>query len=96
MVAHLARQATLSDSAAAKEYRANYATEDDQYKAATLAPGVVECDVATSDVYYNGNILSSAFANTTKLLPTERAIIVPPPKRTMPSSRPFSSRPLAI
>ncbi|KAJ5807944.1 hypothetical protein N7474_009213 [Penicillium riverlandense] len=68
MVAHLARQATLSDSAAAKEYRAHYATKDHQYKAATLAPGVVECDVATSDVYYSGNILGSAFANTTKLL----------------------------
>lgn len=68
MAAHLARQATLSDSAAAKEYRAHYATKDDQYKAATLAPGVVKCDVATSDVYYSGNILSSAFANTTKLL----------------------------
>ncbi|KAJ5601215.1 hypothetical protein N7510_010749 [Penicillium lagena] len=51
MVARLARLVILSNSAAAEEYRAHYATEDDQQKAATLAPGVVECDVATSNVY---------------------------------------------
>ena len=37
------------------------------YKAAALAPSVVECDVATSDVYYSGTILGTAFENTTKL-----------------------------
>ncbi|KAJ5219443.1 uncharacterized protein N7498_001542 [Penicillium cinerascens] len=67
IAAGFALQANLSDSSAAKAYRAHYATESGEYKAATLAPGVVECDVATSDVYYSGNILGNAFENTTKL-----------------------------
>lgn len=67
LAANLARQANLSDSAAAQAYRANYATPDGEYTAATLGPSVVECDVATSDVYFSGNILSSVFENTTRL-----------------------------
>jgi purine nucleoside permease len=31
-------------------------------------PGIVECDSATSDVYYSGALLSEAFGNFTKLL----------------------------
>lgn len=61
------RRATMSDSTEAKAYRANYETTSGEYKAATLVPSVVECDVATSDVYYAGSLLSDAFANTTKL-----------------------------
>ncbi|KAJ5121732.1 hypothetical protein N7448_002864 [Penicillium atrosanguineum] len=67
IAAGFARRANFSDSSAAKAYRAHYATESGEYKAATVAPGVVECDVATSDVYYSGNILGDAFDNTTKL-----------------------------
>ncbi|KAJ5355519.1 Purine nucleoside permease [Penicillium cataractarum] len=67
IAANFARRANLSDSTAAKVYRANYANASAEYKAATLAPSVVECDVATSDVYYSGNILGTAFENTTKL-----------------------------
>jgi purine nucleoside permease len=67
IAAGFARQANFSDSSAAKAYRAHYATESGEYQAATVAPGVVECDVATSDVYYSGNILGNAFENTTKL-----------------------------
>ncbi|KAJ5746756.1 hypothetical protein N7520_011938 [Penicillium odoratum] len=63
-----ARQANLSDSTTAQAYRAHYATSSGEYKAATLGPSIVECDVATSDVYYSGNILGDAFANFTKLL----------------------------
>ncbi|KAJ5893229.1 hypothetical protein N7495_004920 [Penicillium taxi] len=62
-----ARRATLSDSTEAKAYRAHYETASGEYKVASLPPSVVECDVATSDVYYAGNILGDAFANTTKL-----------------------------
>ncbi|KAJ5115515.1 hypothetical protein NUU61_001274 [Penicillium alfredii] len=68
MAAKFALKANLSDSATAKAYRAHYATRDGEYNAATLSPGVVECDVATSDVYYSGNLLGSTFDNTTKLL----------------------------
>lgn len=67
IAADFARQANLSDSSTARAYRAHYATASGEYKAATMTPGVVECDVATSDVYYSGNILGTAFENTTKL-----------------------------
>ncbi|KAJ5921631.1 hypothetical protein N7454_009105 [Penicillium verhagenii] len=67
IAAKFARQGNLSDSTTAQAYRAHYATSSGQYKAATLPPSIVECDVATSDVYYSGNILGNAFANTTKL-----------------------------
>lgn len=62
-----ARHANLSDSAAAQAYRSHYATPSGKYKAATLPPTIVECDVATSDVYYSGNLLGDTFDNTTKL-----------------------------
>jgi purine nucleoside permease len=67
IAANFARRANLSDSTTAKAYRAHYANASAEYKAATLAPSVVECDAATSDVYYSGNILGTAFENTTKL-----------------------------
>ncbi|KAJ5897199.1 hypothetical protein N7504_007487 [Penicillium tannophilum] len=67
IAAKFARRGNLTDSTEAKAYRAHYNTTNGQYKAATLPPSIVECDVATSDVYYSGNILGHAFANTTKL-----------------------------
>ena len=33
-----------------------------------MPPTIVECDVATSDVYYSGHYLATAFENTTKVL----------------------------
>ena len=36
--------------------------------AAQAAPAIVPCDGATSDVYYSGNILSTAFGNFSTLL----------------------------
>ncbi|KAJ5143437.1 uncharacterized protein N7515_002224 [Penicillium bovifimosum] len=67
VAANFARKANLSDSATAQAYRAHYKTPSGKYKAGTLAPGVVECDVATTDVYFSGNILGDTFENTTKL-----------------------------
>lgn len=61
-----AKTATLNDSSAAVAYRANYATTS-AYTAGAQAPSVVACDVATSDVYFSGTLLSEAFGNTTKL-----------------------------
>jgi purine nucleoside permease len=67
IAAGFARRANLSDSDTAKAYRAHYKTPSGLYKAATLPPSIVECDTATSDVYYSGNLLSTAFENTTRL-----------------------------
>lgn len=58
----------FNDSATAMAYRANYAPHGTgPYVAATKAPGVIKCDVATSDVYYSGVLLGEAFENTTSL-----------------------------
>ncbi|KAF2091841.1 purine nucleoside permease [Saccharata proteae CBS 121410] len=63
-----AKTANLTDSTAAVAYRAKYVTEDGVYAAGASKPSVVECDVATSDVYYSGKILSEAFSNYTELI----------------------------
>ncbi|KAL4965047.1 purine-nucleoside phosphorylase [Aspergillus stella-maris] len=68
IAADFARNATLADSEAAKKYRALYASKSGIYDAATKEPTVIECDVATSDVYYSGRLLSEAFSNTTDVL----------------------------
>jgi purine nucleoside permease len=67
IAANFARKANLSDSATAQAYRARYKTPSGKYKAGTLAPSVVECDVATTDVYFSGEILGATFENTTKV-----------------------------
>lgn len=61
----LARNADLQDSDAATAHRARYLPDKDRFTAATQKPGVIRCDVATSDVYYTGELLSEAFGNTT-------------------------------
>ncbi|KAE8148880.1 purine nucleoside permease-domain-containing protein [Aspergillus avenaceus] len=63
LAASFARKANLTDSEGAQEYRSKYT--GDAYTAATKAPSVLECDVATTDVYYSGKLLSEAFDNTT-------------------------------
>ncbi|KAK6434843.1 hypothetical protein LTR95_008972 [Oleoguttula sp. CCFEE 5521] len=67
LAASFARNATLNDSSEAVAYRALYATSD-LYAAGTKAPSVIECDVATSDVYYSGKILGEVFGNFTTLV----------------------------
>lgn len=67
IAARFARKAKLNDSDAAIAYRANYASAA-AYAAGAAPPSVVECDVATSDVYYSGNLLSTAFGNYTHLV----------------------------
>ncbi|KAK4947438.1 hypothetical protein LTR10_013806 [Elasticomyces elasticus] len=61
-----ASTAALNDTADAAAYRAKYASEA-IYAAAAKPPSVVGCDVATSDVYYSGTLLSEAFENTTRI-----------------------------
>ena len=67
IAATMARTAVLNDSADAVAYRANYAAST-AFTAGAAAPAVYECDVATSDVYYSGDILSTAFGNFTTLV----------------------------
>lgn len=67
MAAEWAKTATLNDSDDAVAYRANYAASE-IYSAGAAPPGVYECDVATSDNYYSGVILSEAFGNFTTLM----------------------------
>ncbi|KZT67081.1 NUP-domain-containing protein [Daedalea quercina L-15889] len=62
----LASTAVLNDTEAAAAYRAHYAS-DPSFAAGASGPTVVACDVATSDVYYSGNLLAEAFDNTTTL-----------------------------
>jgi purine nucleoside permease len=57
-----ASNVTLNDSSIAQVYRSKY-TEPE----ATKAPGILTCDVATSDVYFSGRLLGEAFENTTTL-----------------------------
>ncbi|KAG6908784.1 hypothetical protein DXG01_003313 [Tephrocybe rancida] len=61
-----ARTATLFDSEAAQARRANYA-QTSIYAIGAAPPAVEECDTATSDNYWSGDLLSEAFENTTSL-----------------------------
>lgn len=59
-----ASKANLTDDAQAVAYRAQYAGA---HTAGAEPPSVVLCDSATSDVYYSGALLATAFENTTKV-----------------------------
>ncbi|KAE9401130.1 purine nucleoside permease [Gymnopus androsaceus JB14] len=61
-----AKAAVLDDNKAAQEARALYGN-DSAFVAATLSPSVVECDTATSDNFWIGDLLGEAFENTTTL-----------------------------
>lgn len=79
--------ARLVDGPGPAAYRALYAASnstghddnDDNdkaslYRAATGAPSLLRCDVATSDVYYSGTLLAEAFENTTRLWTNQSAL----------------------
>lgn len=61
-----ASKVKLQDSPTAQDYRAHYSL-DLAYKSATRSPGIIRCDVATSDVYFSGTKLGEIFENTTRL-----------------------------
>lgn len=63
----LASSSNLTDADAPAAYRDKYADMGGPFSAATKAPSVVKCDVATSDVYYSGTVLAEAFENTTEV-----------------------------
>lgn len=68
IAANFARNATLNDSSEAVAYRAKYAASPAYAAGAASGPGVYECDVSTSDVYFSGAILGSEFSNFTTLV----------------------------
>lgn len=68
IAAKFSRKATLADSKDAQVYRAAYSKTDGAYAAGANPPSVVECDVATSDVYYSGKLLGEAFGRTVSVL----------------------------
>ncbi|KAJ6454176.1 purine nucleoside permease [Mycena sanguinolenta] len=63
-----AKIATLADSADAKQLRAQYA-QSPLFAAANnfSRPSVILCDTATSDTFWDGDLLGDAFENTTKV-----------------------------
>ncbi|OJJ34561.1 hypothetical protein ASPWEDRAFT_158494, partial [Aspergillus wentii DTO 134E9] len=73
MAISFARTAVLEDSAAAAENRALYDIPGGRYHAATLKPNIVEGDVASSNVFWHGNLLSEAMARTFKVYTSGKA-----------------------
>jgi purine nucleoside permease len=72
---NFARTARLNDSAGAQEYRALYRNSPGNiYFPATQPPSVVECDTATADNFWTGDLLGEAFENTTKLFTNQTGV----------------------
>ncbi|KAK4704620.1 hypothetical protein P7C70_g1579, partial [Phenoliferia sp. Uapishka_3] len=65
----LTKNVKLNDSVSAIAYRAKF-----DYAPANLAPVVTSCDVATSDVYYAGTLLSESFGNYSSYMTGGKAI----------------------
>ncbi|KAG6811300.1 hypothetical protein H0H92_008095 [Tricholoma furcatifolium] len=68
-----AQTASLNDTATAQAYRANYAASP-AYAAGASSPSVVECDTATSDTFWTGQLLGEAFENTTTLFTNDTGV----------------------
>jgi purine nucleoside permease len=66
LVILFAQNATLNDTTSAQAYRQLYANQSD-FTPALSKPSVIACDTATSDVWWSGSLIGSAFENTTKL-----------------------------
>lgn len=69
----MARKAKLFDDTSSQQYRANYASSP-EFKAGASPPSVVACDTATSDAFWSGALLGSAFENTSKLFTNGTAV----------------------
>lgn len=61
-----AKTASLNDSADAQAYRQLYANNTD-FAPALGAPSILACDTATSDVWWSGQLLGTAFESTMSL-----------------------------
>ena len=61
-----AKTATLFDDDDARSYRAYYAGSS-AFAIGAAGPSIVACDTATSDQFWSGDLLATAFENTTHL-----------------------------
>lgn len=68
MVLGFARRGFLSDSDDAMVYRSHYQSNNNVYLAGASQPGVVGCDVLTSDTWYSGAKLAEAAEEHTKII----------------------------
>ena len=69
IVVGYARTIELEDSNEVRAYRESYADRSDlSYGNAVSMPGVLECDVATSDTFVAGHLLGEAWQNYTELV----------------------------
>jgi purine nucleoside permease len=72
---NFAKKAKLNDTIAAQQARALYSgSPENIYYAATQPPSVVECDTATADNFWTGDLLGEAFENTTKLFTNQTGL----------------------
>ncbi|KAF7346785.1 Purine nucleoside permease [Mycena sanguinolenta] len=68
LAANAAKAAKLNDTADAQQMRAQYAQNPDFAAANNVSgPSIVLCDTATSDTFWDGDLLGDSFDNTTKL-----------------------------
>jgi purine nucleoside permease len=68
-VLNLVKDVTLADSDTAVKYRSRFvAVNDNVFEKATMPPSVIDGDVASSNVYFHGHLLSEAFEKVFKLL----------------------------
>jgi purine nucleoside permease len=62
----MAKQVPLYDDTDCQQYRANYANYS-LFAPGAAPPTILACDTATADTYWSGDLLGSAFENTTRL-----------------------------
>ncbi|KAJ6454172.1 purine nucleoside permease [Mycena sanguinolenta] len=68
LAANAAKAAKLNDTADAQQMRAQYAQSPGFAAANNVSgPSIVLCDTATSDTFWDGDLLGNAFDDTTKL-----------------------------
>ena len=63
----LASAASLMDSKETSSYRLKYSKMGREFVPGTQPPAIIKCDTATSDVYYSGALLSTAFEDTSSV-----------------------------
>ena len=64
IVYKFAGAANMSDSKETNRYRLRYSGMGRDFVPGTQPPAVIKCDAATSDVYFSGTLLSTAFERT--------------------------------
>lgn len=63
----LGRNAELKDSQSVRDYCSRYATADHTFQPAAASPSLIEADIAASNIFFHGHLLSNTFSQTCKL-----------------------------